>query len=174
YTLHSDPLIFSSYIVTPSYLSLWTALRYYNMTAQQPYGIFVMSPVTRKSIKIDASTITFAATNHMFGYKRERYGDFDIHLAEPEKAVVDALLFKLPVEDIKLALENEELDFSRMAEYATRTGNISLIKRLGYLLESRTGSSYGLAPMDRNYVPLDYLGRPKGRKNRKWRLIVKR
>src|SRR3989344_7428729 len=50
YTLHEDVLIFASHIVIPSYISLWTALRYYNMTQQQPTLFFVLSKIKRKNI----------------------------------------------------------------------------------------------------------------------------
>jgi predicted transcriptional regulator of viral defense system len=93
-------------------------------------------------------------------------------MAEPEKAVIDCLLFSLPLEEINSALENEELDFEKLAVYAARTGNVSLIKRLGYLLESKKGNSYGLNALDYNYVPLDPLGKKKGKKDRKWRLLI--
>src|SRR3989338_4946809 len=78
YTLYDDPLIFSSQIVMPSYLSLWTAFRFYNMTQQQPFGLFVMCPISKKKLRFQNSDIMFFKTKHMFGYRKERYGDFDI------------------------------------------------------------------------------------------------
>lgn len=172
YTTHNDVMIFASYIITPSYLSLWTALRYYNMIQQQPYGIFVISPVPRKSIKFQNTEIIFRTTKHIFGYTKERYSDFDIFIAVPEKAIIDSLLFKLPIGDIKNILENEELDLEKLSNYAKRTKNISLIKRLGYLMEKIKSNSYGLTPMDNNYILLDYSDKKKGKKDNKWKLII--
>ncbi len=170
YTVHDDPLIFASHVIIPSYLSLWTALRYYNMTQQQPTSFFVISPVKRKNIK--DLNIIFMSTKHMFGYKKERYSDFDIFMAEPEKAIIDSLLFKIPIEDINFALEKEDLDFKKLSNYAKKTENISLIKRLGYLLERKRNNSYRLKALDNNYVLLDYLGKDKGKKDKKWKLII--
>lgn len=170
YTLHEDPLIFASHIVIPSYLSLWTALRYYNMTQQHPKSFFVLSPVKRKDIK--KLNIHFLSTKHLFGYKKERYSDFDIFIADPEKTIIDALLFKIPIEDIDFALENENLDFKKISMYAKKTKNKSLIKRLGYILEKKKNNSYGLKALDNNYVLLDYHENKMGKKNKKWKLII--
>ena len=170
YTLHDDVLIFASHIVTPSYISLWTALRYYNMTQQQPTSFFILSNVKRKNI--NSLNINFLSTKHMFGYKKERYSDFDIFMASPEKAIIDSLLFKLPIEDIKIALEKESIDFKKLSECAKKTKNKSLMKRLGYLLEKKKKNSYDLKALDNNYILLNYLGEKKGKKDKKWKLII--
>lgn len=172
YTLYEDPMVFSSHIVLPSYLSLWTALRYYNMTEQQPYSIFVMVSSPKKSLTFAKTPILFFSTKYMFGYKKERYNDVDIFMAEREKAIIDSLLFRIPVADIKTALESEEVDLKKLSEYAKRTASISLMKRLGYLLETLKGSSYGLKALDNNYVRLDYLAKKRGKKDKKWKLII--
>ena len=52
YTLYHDAMIFASYLATPSYLGLWTALRHYNMIQQQPLGIFIVSSIPKKKHKI--------------------------------------------------------------------------------------------------------------------------
>ena len=172
YTVYDDPMLFASHIVAPSYLSLWTAFRFYSMTQQQPFGIFVISRVNKKKIKFQNIDILFSKTKHLFGYKKERYADFDIFIAEEEKAVVDALLFKIPLQDIMYALESEKLNFEKLAVYAKKTNNRSLIKRLGYILEAKKGKNYGLRALDNNYIPLDYLNKKKGRKDRVWKLII--
>ena len=171
YTIYEDPLIFSSYLTTPSYLSLWTAFRYYNLTQQQPRDIFVISPVSKKTIRLKDTKIFFLKTKHTFGYKKERYEDFDIFMAEKEKAIIDSLLFKLPIQDIYQAIE-EEIDIEKIVKLANKIKNSSLAKRLGYLLEKKTGKILDLKPIDHNYIPLDYLSKRKGGKDVKWKLIV--
>lgn len=171
YTLYEDPLIYASYMVAPSYCSLWTALRFHNLTQQQPKNIFIVCAVPKKSIKIGPTQVIFTQSKHLFGYKKERYADFDIFMANPEKTIIDSMLSKIPLEYILEALE-EKINFQQLAEYAQRTANKSLIKRLGYLLERKTGSAYGLAPLDYNYIPLDYNGKKKGIKDTKWKVII--
>ncbi len=172
YTLYHDPIIYASHIKVPSYISLWTGLRYYNMTQQQPTSLFVIVPKKRKNITQKAITINFVLTKHMYGYKKERYSDFDIFIAEPEKVIIDSMLFKIPIDDIEFALNSSELDFEKLSTYANKTKNKSLIKRLGYLIEKKTGKSYNLKAKDNNYISLDYNKKKKGKKNQKWRLII--
>ena len=172
YTVHGDPTIFLSYIAVPSYIGLWTALRHYGMTGQQPFGFFVITPFPRRSIIYEGMRIKFAVTKHMFGYKKERYSDFDIFISDREKTIIDSLLFKIPIQDINLALVGREINPKKLSDYAKKTGNAALIKRLGYLLEKEKGKSYGLRALDKNYAKLDYLSGGSGKKDRKWRLII--
>ncbi len=170
YSLYDDPLVFSSHLAKPSYLSLWTALRYHNLTQQQPQNVFVMVKSAKRKITLTNAAIHFIVTQHFWGYKTERYRDFDIFMAEPEKAIIDSLLAHLPAEYIIEAIELCQ-NPQKLARYAKKTKNSSLIKRLGYLLEKYKHDSYGLKPLDYNYVHLDYTKR-KGKKDKKWRLIV--
>ena len=172
YSVHDDPMIFASYIATPSYLGLWTAIRHYNMTQQQPSSLFVLSPVKRKSITFQNIEIIFIKTCQMFGYNKERYFDFDIFISDREKTIIDSLLFKIPIEDVSKALENEEISFEKLADYAKKAKNKSLIKRLGYLLERNNKQTFGLKPLDNNYVLLDYLSKKRGKKDKKWNVAV--
>src|SRR3989344_5954449 len=49
YTLQKDSLIVASNITWPSYISCWSALRYYNLTEQLPKVIFVITTRARKN-----------------------------------------------------------------------------------------------------------------------------
>jgi predicted transcriptional regulator of viral defense system len=170
YSLYDDPLIFASHLAKPAYLSLWTALRYHNLTQQQPQNIFVMVKSAKRKITLPNAIINFIVTKQFWGYKTERYRDFDIFMAEPEKVIIDCLLARLPIEYVSEAIELHQ-NSQKLAEYATKTKNSSLIKRLGYLLEKYKQNSYGLKPVDYNYIPLNYTKR-KGKKDKRWRLIL--
>ena len=170
YSLYDDPLVFASHLTKPSYLSLWTALRYYNLTQQQPKNIFVMVTSPKKKITLPTTTINFVVTKQFWGYKTERYRDFDIFMAEPEKAIIDCLLARLSIEYVAEAIELLQ-NSQKVVKYAQKTKNSSLIKRLGYLLEKYKQNAYDLKPSDYNYVPLNYA-RIKGKKDKRWRVIL--
>ncbi len=172
YTCHTDIMIFGTYLTIPSYFSLWTALRYYNATQQQPSSIFVTSPISKKKVTFDSTDIIFVKSKNIFGFKKERYLDFDIFIAEPEKAILDSLLYKLPIDEVVYALNNLELDYEKLTDYASKTKNKALIKRLGFILETVKEKDLGLKIKDTNYTLLDYFGPKKGSKNKKWRIIV--
>src|SRR3989338_3578631 len=62
YTVYEDAQIYASHIAKPSYLGLWTAFKHYNWTQQQPYALFVISPVSRKRLNFDNTEIIFIKT----------------------------------------------------------------------------------------------------------------
>ncbi|MEK6903911.1 MAG: hypothetical protein AABW64_04675 [Nanoarchaeota archaeon] len=173
YTVHDDPLIFSSHILSPSYISFWTALRYYNLTEQLPLPVMVASPRSKKNISFRHTTIVFYKTKHVWGYTKTRYGLFDIFMADAEKSIIDCLLSNtVPFAEIVKAISSPEIDVEKLQAYALKTKNNSLIKRIGYLLEQRAYNAEKLqAYLDYNYVPLDPSGRKKGQKHKKWRIL---
>lgn len=176
YTIHSDVFIFASYIYYPSYISLWTALRYYNLTEQLPRKIYVMTPRSKKYVKLKDVSIEFIKTKHFFGFKKERYMDFDIFVAELEKVVIDSLLTKkVPLDEIIRAIKVGQLDKNKIVEYAIKIKNKALIKRLGFILEESSFNCEKLKKfVDNNYVVLDFSLRKEGKKNKKWKIIDNR
>src|SRR3989344_419644 len=176
YTLHDDVLIFASFISVPSYISLWTALRHYNLTEQLPKTIFVVVPKTRKSFKFQGTSIEFVKSKHFFGFRKERYRDFDIFIAEPEKAVIDSLLSrKIPLDEIAKAIKTKELRTEKLIDYSIKTKNKSLIKRMGFILEENHLECKKLEKfVDNNYICLDLMLGKTGEKNKKLRIIDNR
>jgi predicted transcriptional regulator of viral defense system len=174
YSAHDDPLIFSSYLYQPSYISLWTALRFYNLTEQLPRTVFVMVPKPKKAIRFMDRDIVFAKTKHFWGYQKERYDGFEIFMADREKAVIDCLISnKIPLDEVVKAIENTGLDVDKLVGYVLKIGGASLAKRAGYLLEeSGYDSNPLLSLVDYNYVPLDPSLGKTGKKNKKWRLTI--
>lgn len=77
-------------IQTPSYISLNSALSYYNVTTQQTQN-FVESISLKRSEERNAGDITFAFTK----LKEQLYNGFtregDFFIASPEKALVDGI-----------------------------------------------------------------------------------
>ena len=178
YTVFGDPMVFSSYITVPSYISFWTAISFYNLTEQLPRDIMLASPKPKKTIWFDKRRIRFFKTKHMWGYKKQRYMDFDILVAEKEKCIIDSLLLKnLPFSEVVKALKTKDIDAGVLVEYAIKTKSKSLMKRLGYAMEiCGMEDADGLAGyLDRNYVPLDWNGKSADGKNKKcgkWRVII--
>ena len=173
YTLHKDPLVFASLITSPSYISFWTALRFYNLTDQLPQNVMVASRKSRKEIDFLCTKIKFYKIKHFWGYKKTRYEKFDIFIAEPEKCLIDSILTQsVSINGLSTALESEEIDKEKLKAYAIKTANKSLIKRIGFLLDkNRVNTDELLKHIDYNYIRLDALVKNKGEKNKKWRII---
>src|SRR3989344_4592287 len=98
YTLNKDSFTIASNMIWPCYISGWSAVSYYHLTDQIPQAIFVITTRARKKREIifNNTKIIFTKVKpkYFFGYKKERYGDYDIFIAEKEKALIDSALLK--------------------------------------------------------------------------------
>ncbi|MFB6191632.1 MAG: type IV toxin-antitoxin system AbiEi family antitoxin domain-containing protein [Candidatus Nanohaloarchaea archaeon] len=168
YTIHDDPLIYATSIERPSYLSLWSGLRFYNLTTQQPTKAQVMSPVNRSNLE----NVEFFHTEKMFGFGKENYRGFEVSVAEKERLLLDCLSRRqIPVTELGELVEDIEL--GKTVEYASRFGKNSVKKRAGYLVEKfRDEKVEELRVEDRNYPLLDLAKPGGGKKDSYWRLEV--
>ncbi len=168
YTAQDDTMIYASYIETPSFFSYWTALRYYDLTDQQPTRLHV---VTRRN-RTDLQGIKFHSTQSMFGYRRRPYRGFQIFVADKERLLLDCLSkATVPIEELQELAQ--EIDEAKTIQYCEEFGYSSLAKRAGYLLE-RAGKKTGplLELIDHNYTPLDLSKPERGERNRRWKIVV--
>ena len=176
YSVHDDPLVFSSHIIIPSYISFWSGLRFHNLTEQLPKDIMIASAKPKHEINFQGTKIIFFKTKQLWGCKKERYAGFDIFVAEKEKCIIDCFLLKnTPFDEIAKAVARKEFDEKKLAEYAIRAKNITLMKRLGYIMEyfglyAETLTKY----LDNNFIPLDWNAPKKGEKNKKWKITANR
>ncbi len=121
---------------TPSYISLMTALNYYDITTQIQRDFFESVVIKRtKEIDIDGCIFKYVKMNSglYFGFKKEK----DFFIATPEKALVDALYlmsygryaFDIP------ALSDEKFDMNKISSisehFPLKTQN--LLRKYGYL-----------------------------------------
>lgn len=180
YTMYKDPWIVASHIVWPSYISSWAALQYHNFTDQLPTMLEVVTSKKRRKreLSFHETKIKIITTKPalMFGFTKGMHEGMEIFIAEPEKALLDAALFKSmsfsEIKDIVVA-HFSQLKKERLVAYLLKIGNKSLIKRFGYLLD-QTGKDYYNRlhhHVDHNFISLDYALPQKGDKNAKWRII---
>lgn len=168
YTVHRDPTIYATYIETPSFFSYWTALRYYNLTAQQPSRLQVVARRNRPNLE----DIEFYSSSRIFGYEKRPYRDHHIFVAHKERLLLDCLgAAVVPVEElVELA---READAAKVMLYSEGFQSRSLAKRAGYLLEQAGRSMEGLqAQVDHNYVPLDLSKPAEGKRSPRWKIVV--
>jgi predicted transcriptional regulator of viral defense system len=98
YTVQGDALLVASHIVWPCYVSSWAAIRYYGMTEQLPNSIQIITTRARKKrrMQFKNATIEFITIKreYFFGFGKVQYGEFEIFMAEREKALADVLYLK--------------------------------------------------------------------------------
>lgn len=181
YTVQEDPLIIASRIIWPSYISLWTAFRHHNLTEQIPNKISVITSrsKSRKNIQMMNTTIIFEKIrpSWFFGFSKIKIQDFEVFMAEPEKALIDAVLLKkISTAEIYFILKENIKNIStiKIVDYIIRTKNHALAKRFGWMLES-LGCKYVKRLKKQTYktmIPLDITRPITGLNDKKWGVVV--
>ncbi len=181
YAVDADPLIVASRIIWPSYISLWEALHYHGFTEQIPQEICVLTTCTKSLnlITIGNTRITFKRIlpKYFFGFSKVYIKNFEVFMAEPEKAIIDAALFhEISFSEICFIVKEnkDKISGDKMIDYIHRIRNKALAKRFGWLLEN-IGYKSTEKLKDMSYetkIPLDYALPHRGIRNKKWNVIV--
>ncbi|MCL5964013.1 MAG: hypothetical protein M1411_06665 [Candidatus Thermoplasmatota archaeon] len=127
----------ASHILSPSYVSMVSALVYYGLTTQIPRVIYVLSTKRRRMLKnVSGFDIVFKKVKMemLFGYHKE--SDGNIFIADPEKAIVDIYYFN-DVNDLdETVLDNPpRIDIDKIVLYAQKSKKRSVILGITKLLE---------------------------------------
>ncbi len=162
YTVHEDPLIYSTHVYYPSYVSLMYAFQHHGTTTQLPKIIEVM---THRNGSVQG--VEFVRTRYLWGYQKIRYSGFQVFMADLEKAIIDAIITeRTPFDEILGAIDRCDKD--RLEVYALRT-SVSEMKRIGYSAEQVGHFMEDLhrrVKSDRNYVS---FGAAKA--GNRWRVV---
>ncbi len=171
YCVTEDPVAVASNLVHPSYLSLWSAFRFYGLTEQLPGDMFVVSNRQRRPVPFMGSKIVFVHQKRLLPFARKTYGNFEIFVAEPETAIVESLRHPsyVPLGETVKALASGKLDLGKLGQVAKQAG-ICVQKRVGFILE-RLGEPAFPPPKSTNMARLDALRPPRGRRDSKWMVI---
>jgi len=182
YTVQDDPLIIASRISWPSYISLWAALRYHNLTEQLPHAITVITTQLKSRRELSLPNNTTVIFEHLrplwfFGFTKTTIHDFEVFMAEPEKALIDALLLKrISVSEIYSIAHThlQDLSTEKLVHYILKTQNKAVAKRFGWMLSSLgCQNAAKLEKMThRTVIPLDYSRPYEGKKDSHWGVII--
>lgn len=134
----------SNKIYSPSYVSMESALAFYNFI---PEGVFMTTSVsTRNTANYSTAVGNFSYNNIkpslFFGYRLIKGDGFSIKIAEPEKVILDFLyLKKLNSKDGIKAIRlneiqiNELVEFDKLKQYQKMFNSKVLDKRIKLLTE---------------------------------------
>jgi predicted transcriptional regulator of viral defense system len=174
----SNPLFIATQLVTPAYVSFWSALHYHGLTEQVPRTVLVATTRKKQPVTFGGHSFRYVhiQPHRFFGYQREMLGGLPVLVADQAKALVDSLA--LPryaggVAEVSrcLALALPDLDLTVLVEYANRMGDRSLASRLGYLLERLGRAVDGLHP-SAGPVLLDPQGGSPSSYDSRWRVRI--
>jgi predicted transcriptional regulator of viral defense system len=132
-------------IYSPSYISLESALAYYNLI---PEGVFMTTSVTTKNTANFDTPIGNFEYKHFkpalfFGYKLLQENDYTIKIAEPEKVILDYFYINAPnsLEEIEELRFNEIqvkelINFEKLEKYQRVFNSKTLDKRIRMFLKA--------------------------------------
>jgi len=175
-TFTEHEFVIASHLISPYYISYWSALNYYGMTEQVSRTIFIATTkrkLEKELLDLKFKFITLHKTK-FFGFKAIKQNHHAINIADKEKAIIDCL--DLPrycggIIEVVKAIDGckEELDLHKLIVYARQMQNTAILHRLGYILEL-LGIKSNIVP-SKHYVILDPVGKKKGAYNKKWKII---
>ncbi len=171
-------------LVRPYYIGFWSALNYHGLSDQIPSTTFIATTEAKKPLKILNNDYHFVGleSSKFFGITQVEIEGRKIKISDPEKTILDCLDHPEHAGGIdevarSIYFSHEELDFRKIGDYADRMGNVTILKRLGYildktsLLEKYEFVFKGFVP-SKGYPALDKLSPKKGKHNSKWGLLI--
>lgn len=174
----SHPLFIACHLVTPAYISYWSALHFYGFTEQVPLTTFVATTRKKRPVAFRDFRYRFVTLkpHKFFGYRRETVGELPVVVADEAKAIVDSLdqpRYAGGVAEVAKALRAAlgTVEVDTLVEYANRMGEKSLGSRLGYLLETLGHPAEGLV-CSASPVQLDPRRPRTGPYDGRWRVVV--
>jgi predicted transcriptional regulator of viral defense system len=163
--------IVASHVVYPSYLSLISAFRFYNLTTQLPMEKYVITTVQHKRMNFHNYNIRFIKVNKklLFGFETVN----NVIVATPEKAFVDAMYLKKSIwytEEFENGIKKGVIDMKVLKKYAMAFKDPNLISRLGHFLERYYSVNCDdiLRYRSKRYVNMTKDGR---KKDSRWRVF---
>jgi len=127
YNKNKGDISYSFYLAnilrTPSYVSSWTALQYYDLTTEAIHTIMSITPKVTRAYKTKIGNFSYQSIQkELFSDFSLGMGRFDFFIASPAKALFDLLYFKthrfcgIKFEEIKALVAELRIDIDEMSE----------------------------------------------------------
>jgi predicted transcriptional regulator of viral defense system len=118
----SYPFYLANIIRTPSYISSWAALQYYNLTTEAIRSVTSVTLKVTRDYETRAGAFSYKSINKkLFSDFSLAKGKFDFFIASPSKALFDLLYFRtnqfrgIKLEEIKRVIEESRIDIDEMS-----------------------------------------------------------
>jgi len=176
--------IIASYLVRPYYIGFWSALNYHGLSDQIPKSVFVSIKTAKKSLVILNTEFIFVQLNknRFFGMGKVEMEGRKINISNINKTIADCLdhpEHSGGIEEVARSIyfNCKELNFDKVKLYALRMKNMTILKRLGFILErSNLWEEYKEIfkdiKMTKGYSKLDTISKAKGKYNERWKLLI--
>lgn len=171
----SLPLIAQA-INKESYISLHSALNYYQMFDQYAKTIAVVNYKISKKYKFENHEFHFVkiAKKYFFGFTQIRQDGKLLNIATKEKALIDYLYLDKSFYSASLAFEKiksrkDEIDFTKLQDYALKYG-ASIQRKVGFILDQTGIDSSRLLKNVKQQKGFSKFTKESKVFNTKWRL----
>jgi len=185
----SDPFVLASKLISPYYISHWSAASHWGWTEQLPSTVFVTSPSRKFLNEKIILNITFRfikiSNNKFFGIAEEWVENKKIKFSDKEKTIADILDrpnlcggIKEVAKCIRNAFRENQINPQILTDYISKIGNRAIFKRLGYISEvlgifNKTWLDMWQGFVSKGYSKLDpSMSKLEKRFNSRWNLIV--
>jgi predicted transcriptional regulator of viral defense system len=108
---------------TPSYVSSWAALQYYNLTTEAIHSITSVTQKVTREYQTKAGNFAYQSINkELFSDFSLAKGKFDFFVASPSKALFDLLYFRtnqfrgVSMQNVKAMIEELRIDIDEMSK----------------------------------------------------------
>ncbi|MCL2868532.1 MAG: hypothetical protein FWF27_03685 [Candidatus Bathyarchaeota archaeon] len=181
HTVHS--FILASVLVEPYYIAYASALNYHGLTDQTPNATYVATTKPRNSKTILNTKIRFVTIpqHKIFSTEEITIENRKIQISSKEKTIIDCLDHPEHcggIEEIAKALyfAKNDLDQTKLVNFAQKIENKTVLKRLGYLTETlhieKALKSISKLPLSSGYSLLDCSLKKRGPIIEKWKIVI--
>ncbi|MFQ5750865.1 MAG: type IV toxin-antitoxin system AbiEi family antitoxin domain-containing protein [bacterium] len=182
FAMHS--FIIGSKLVEPYYIGYWSALNYYGFSDQIPATTFIATPKAKKKIEIMHNTYLFVQLGEkkFFGSVNIDVEGEKVRISDENKTIADCLdhpEYCGGIDEIAKSIffSKEEMDFRKVRAFTMKMSNMTILKRLGYILEvsGLLGEYKGIfenVQLSKGYSLLDPISPKQGSYNDKWGLLI--
>ncbi|NOX71778.1 MAG: hypothetical protein GXO64_03715 [Candidatus Micrarchaeota archaeon] len=176
----------ASKLVEPYYIGYWSALNYYGYSDQIPQATFIATTKARKGLEILNASYVFVqvSKSRFFGTSDIEIDGEKVKISDKNKTIADCLdhpEHSGGIDEIARSIffSIDEIDIKKIVRYALKMGNVTIIKRLGYILEAcglleKYEAVFSNIKLSKGYGLLDPMVPEKGKYNEKWMLLINR
>jgi predicted transcriptional regulator of viral defense system len=182
FILHN--FVIASHLVESYYIAYWSALNHHGLSEQIPRTTFIATTKPKMPLTILDSDYYFVAIEKrkFFGSQEIEIEDWKVSISTPEKTIADCLdhpEHSGGIDEVAKAIyfNHKDFDLAKVYEFAKRMENLTILKRLGYILEIANlldtyKDVFAHFTPTKGYPALDPISPRKGRHNSRWGLLV--
>jgi predicted transcriptional regulator of viral defense system len=182
FILHN--FVIASHLVEPYYIGYWSSLNHYGFSEQIPRTTFIATTKAKMPMKILNADYYFVkiGKKKFFGLDEIELEGWKVNISSPEKTIADCLDHPEHaggIDEVARAIyfNHKEIDIKKVYNFARKMGNLTILKRLCYILEvagimDKYKDIFNRFMPSSGYPALDPLSPRKGKYNTRWGLLV--